>query len=56
MVVSESLNTIIESIPSNASHGIWNIDGGQRTADTESTTSNASHGTWNIDGGQRTAA
>ena len=41
---------ITESIPINASHGTWNIDGGQRTAEIESTPFNASHGIWNING------
>ena len=55
MVSYKALNTTAESSLSNASHGTWNIDGGQRTATHESPPSNASHGTWNIDGGQSTA-
>ena len=43
MVSYKALNTVTESILTNASHGTWNIDGGQRTAAHESIPSNASH-------------
>ena len=44
MVVSESLNTVLESILSNARDGIWDCYGGQARAFIESIVSNARDG------------